>query len=227
MLIPFLQTSFLQALTNKQDEILASTENYLCLNDINRKIDAAVERLKSRERFFKQIITTTLNNSGPSSQTKSTDCETESPAYPTIIPPNRKEKPPCVSCDEIFRLQPTIDTPGLHGRAELACPPSEGLCPTGEEEEGNGEKEHWNNHKYKDKTIDEQVNTIVILHKDHDTPCEMPATKTPNARKYGGHQNPHRNPLQRTGRTVVLPEDNCCQRPATTTTPSARTEGRC
>ena len=57
---------------------------------------------------------------------------------------------------------PTIDTPGLHGRTELACPPSEGLCPTGEEEEGNGEKQHCNNHKYKDKTIDEQGNRIVL-----------------------------------------------------------------
>lgn len=33
---------------NKQDEILASTDNYLHLNDVNRKIDASVERLKTQ-----------------------------------------------------------------------------------------------------------------------------------------------------------------------------------
>ena len=104
---------------------------------------------------------------GPSSRTESTDCETESPWLPhdntlqLLSTTCRKEKPPRFSCNETSPA-----SPALSGWAELACPPSEGLHPVGEEEDGYEEKGPGRNHKHKHNTIEEQENTVAILRKN-------------------------------------------------------------
>ena len=73
--------------------------------------------------------------------------------------------------------KPTTGPTQYPERAELTCPPSQSLRPTGKEKEGYREGESGNSYE-SGKTKEEQPNTIIIPHKIHDTPCELCPSKT-------------------------------------------------